>query len=506
MADKDKKKTTSKISTGEIQPGKLVKASVNVLTDPSQTGLLFTEEVDRMEIPKEYHKLIKTCRFFYKRDPIAGTVLNKMVDCAITPLTNRKSQCNDEEYEVYNALTEMLQEFFRNVCLEYLLSGLVIPHYEWVRMRGSDLSQKLNSRRRVTVPDNIWFRDPATVTVKNSVIPNKKYYFVDVDARTISFIKNKGKYPDGTVDKETYDELERNYPAFVKAVQQLRGTKMQIKLEDVRPILGKTLPEEAYPLPYMENALESLVHKRNLRKMDYAIAARVVSAIQMIKLGSDEFPCTDEADFDHIKSQMNYRTSTGYTERVYQLFANHTLEIEWVFPDTQAMINTEKYRAVEDDIIAAFGFPRTLITGETLRSNVQGGSDFAAFSPIATMETIRDVLLEWTKELYKEIRDRNDYIKNYPMPQFSPMRLYRLLDLNIIGQSLYMEGNISRTSRQELVGLDFDTEIERKAEEEKRMKELGIPEAPALPFSSPRIGNPGSQPKEGNEDGNEPSK
>ena len=93
MADKDKKKTTSKTSTGELQPGKLVKASVNILTDPSQTGLLFTEAVDRMELPKEYHKLIKTCRFFYKRDPIAGTVLNKMVDCAITPLTNKKSEC-----------------------------------------------------------------------------------------------------------------------------------------------------------------------------------------------------------------------------------------------------------------------------------------------------------------------------------------------------------------------------------------------------------------------------
>jgi len=501
MAKEDEKKT-NKIGTGELEQGKLVKAAVNVLTDPRQTGLVFTEEVDRMEIPKDYHKLIKTCRFFYKRDPIGGTVMNKMVDCAITPLSNRKSECTDEEYEVYNALTEMLQEFFRNVCLEYLLSGLVIPHYEWVRMRGSDLSQKLNSRRRVTVPDNIWFRDPATVTVKNSVIPNKKYYYVDVDARTISFVKNKGKYPDGTVDKETYEELLKNYPAFVKAIQDLRGTKMQIKLEDIRPILAKTLPEESYPVPYMSNALESLVHKRNLRKMDYAIASRVVSAIQMIKLGSDDFPCTDETDFDAIKQQMNYRSQTGYQDRVYQLFANHTLEIEWVFPDTQAMINTEKYRAVEDDIIAAFGFPRTLITGETLRSNVQGGSDFAAFSPIATMETIRDRLLEWTKGLYKEIRDRNEYIKNYPMPQFTPMRLYRLLDLNIIGQSLYMEGNISRTTRQELVGLDFETEIERKVQEEKEMKEKGVEPAPQLPFSSPQIGKTGRQPQQ-DDNGNE---
>ncbi len=486
MADKDK--TVGNVATGvEKERLKLTKATVNVLTDPTQTGLVFTSEIDKMEIPVDYHKLIKVCRFFYKHDPIAGTVLNKMVDCAITPLTNRRGECTDEEYETYVALADMFQEFFRNACLEYLLSGLVVPHYEWNRISGDDLSPKLNSRRRVNVPDNIWFRDPATITVKNSPIPNKKYFYVDVDANTITFIKTGGKLKDGTYDKETYDEMVKNYPEFVRAVKAMKGTKMQIRLEDVRPILGKTLPEDAYPLPYMENALESLMHKRNLKRMDYSIASRVIGAIQLIKLGSDEFPCTDDSDFDQIKNQMNYRTLSGVQERVYQLFSNHTLTIEWVFPDTQAMLNREKYTTVEDDIIAAFGFPRALITGETLRSNVAGGSDFAAFSPIATMETIRDRLLEWLKVMYTEIKEKNNF-KSQAIPQFTPMRLYKLLDLNIIGQSLYMEGNISRKSRQELVGLDFDTEIERKAEETKRMKELGIPEAPALPFSSPSIG------------------
>ncbi len=486
MAEKNEKKT--KVATGEHKEGKLVKATVNVLTDPTQTGLVFANEVDKLEVPTDYHKLIKVCRFFYKHDPIAGTVLNKMVDCAITPLTNRKGECDDEEYEVYNALSDMLQEFFRNACLEYLLSGLVVPHYEWTRMRGSELSPKLNSRRRVLVPDNVWFRDPATITVKNSpVIPNKKYYYVTVDASTINFIKNNGKLPDGTTDKETYDEMVKNYPEFVKAVKAMKGTKMLVRLEDVRPILAKTLPEDAYPVPYMENALESLMHKRNLKRMDYSIASRVIGAIQMIKLGSDEYPCTDDMDFEHIKNQMNYRTSTGNQERVYQLFANHTLQIEWVFPDTQAMLNREKYTTVEDDIIAAFGFPRTLITGETLRSNVAGGTDFAAFSPIATMETIRDRLLEWLKIMYAEIKEKNSF-KGQAVPQFMPMRLYKLLDLNTIGQTLYMEGNISRKSRQELVGLDFDTELERKAEEDKKMKELGVEPAPVLPYSSPSIG------------------
>ena len=486
MEDKDDKTVTA--ATDVV---KLVKAEVNILTDPTQTGLVFTSKVDQMTVPENYHKLIKTCRFFYKRDPIAATVLNKMVDCAITPLANRRLGCSDEELAVFDALTDMLQEFFRNVCLEYLLSGLVVPHYEWTRIRGSELSPDLDSRRRVNVPDNIWFRDPASITIKKSpVIPNKRYYWVEVDAETVSFIKSGGKMKDGTKDVDTYKEMVKNYPEFVKAVKEMKGTTLKIKLEDIRPILAKTLPDELYPLPYMENALESLIHKRNLRKMDYAIASRCISAIQLIKVGSDEFPCTDENDFVDIKSQMNYRTTSGRGDRVYQLFANHTLQIEWVFPNTEAMLNVEKYRAVEDDIIAAFGFPRTLITGETLRSNVQGGSDFAAFSPIATMETIRDRLLEWIKEFYKEVKAKNDFIKNVPWPRFTPMRLYKLTDLNEIGMALYLEGNISRKTRQELVGIDFDTELERKVQERDAFKEKGLPEAPEMPFSSPQIGQP----------------
>jgi len=154
------------------------------------------------------------------------------------------------------------------------------------------------------------------------------------------------------------------------------------------------------------------------------------------------------------------------------------------------MLNREKYSSAEDDIIAGLGFPRTLITGETLRSNVAGGTDFAAFSPIATMDTIRDKLLEWTKELYEEIQDKNRF-KNRPIPAFSPMKLYKLLDLNMIGTALYKEGSLSRQTRLEMQGLDLNTEIERKQAEMQQYKQKGIEEAPSLPFSSPKIGGAG---------------
>lgn len=489
MKDKESKKL-GEIATAVVEQPKLAVSTVNVLDMSNEVGNVYsTQRVDKMEIPKKFVPMIKLCRFFYKHDPVSGTVINKMVDCAISPLKNNRYECSDVEFFSINSIADMLQEFFRNVCLEYLLSGLVVPEYEWARKAGKDLDPHLDSRRRLWVPDNIWFRDPHTITIKNSPIPNKKYYFVEIDADLAYFIKNNGKMKDGTTDVETYKLMLQSYPEFVKAVKNVKGTSFKIKLEDVRPILGRCLPEDIYPIPYMTNAMESLMHKRNLRKMDYSIAARVTSAIQTIKLGSDEFPCTDENDFTNIKSQMNYRTTTGENERIFQLFANHTLAIEWIHPNTEAMLNQEKYRSVDDDIIAGLGFPRTLITGETIRSNVEGGSDVATFSPIATMEGIRDKLIEWVKELYKEIGEKNSF-KNVPIPTFEPMKLYKLLDLNTIGASIYAEGSLSRSTRLEMVGLDLETELERKKLEKEKYKEYGIEEAPVLPYSSPEIGRP----------------
>ena len=80
--------------------GKLASATVQIVNDPTQNAYVFTRDVDRMEIPKNYKKLVEVCRFFYMHDPIAGTIVNKMVDMCVSDLKNMKSDCTDDEIEV----------------------------------------------------------------------------------------------------------------------------------------------------------------------------------------------------------------------------------------------------------------------------------------------------------------------------------------------------------------------------------------------------------------------
>lgn len=460
---------------------KLARASISFNED-AITRSLYTEEIDSLTLPKTQNEIIDHCRFYYKRDSLGGSVVDKIVDFAITDLVNGRGDCTDEEFAVYNAILGSLKDFFIQACLEYLITGIIIPHYEWDRVKGSDISEDLNSRRRVNIPVSFWFRDPKTIELKKSPLPNKVNIYAIVDTEMIDFIKGKGKLHDGTIDKVAYEQLIKNYPEFVKQVLDNKGgTSFKIKLENVRPIFGRVLSDSVYPVPFLFNALEAMRHKRNLRKMDYAIAARVQSAIQVIKLGNDLFPCTDPAEFDNIRQQMDYRNIEGYRERLYQLYSNHTLEISWIYPNTEAMLNQEKYREVNDDIMAALGFPRSLIVGETLRSNSMQ-ADLATYSPIATMEAIRSKFLSWVKVLYEEIKTKNSF-KHVAKLNFTSMRIHNLKDLLEMDAILYNEGSLSRQGRLEVTGRDFDVEADRRERENQTLKDRGLDEFAPVPYS-----------------------
>jgi hypothetical protein len=85
-------------------------------------------DVDRLEFSeKEFKKIIESCRFFYRKDPIVSSVINKMIDIGINDLVFDKGTLTDNEYRVFEALRKPLLEFAEMCAMEYLISGLVIP-------------------------------------------------------------------------------------------------------------------------------------------------------------------------------------------------------------------------------------------------------------------------------------------------------------------------------------------------------------------------------------------
>ena len=448
--------------------------------------------IDKYQFPKDYYEIINICYHFYRTDPIVSNTLNKVLDIGFKDYTLQRKDCTDEEYRVYSAINEALVWNLRDLGLEYMLSGLVIPEATWTAKTGAEIHPSLPPNEVYEIPDILWKRDPFSIKLRKTPIPTRVVVTVTPSEDDIYFIKNKGVYPDGTKDKETYNLLRKQYPSYVRAV---KAGKVDFKLEDPHLIRRNPLPDSPYPNPYLMPILEPLEHKRNLRKMDYAIAARVITAIMQIKMGSDEFPITSEDDETvmELRNQFKWRYTGNNFERLFQLFTNHTIDIEWITPDVDALLDDSKYDSVNLDILFGLGFPRIMLTGETAKTGTSQ-AEFALMSPGETIKAIRGATLSWPKSLYQEMRERNNFI-NLPEPMFSELRLYDLAKLMEVADLVYQRGALSKKTLANIAGFNFeDVELPQRLLERDWFEQNDLEEYPLMAFDA----NPDEETKTSN--------
>ena len=401
-------------------------------------------DIDKLDLSTDnYSSILKACRFFYKKDPIVSTVINKMVDIAITDIEFDKGQLSENEYRVFTGLSDEIYSFMTRCALEYLISGFVIPEIDYAPV-GKEKLLKMGVKKYTAlyIPENMWLRNPDNVKIKSTMIIDKPSYFITVPDELISFIQSGGVYSDGSKDVYLYSYIQSNYPTLFEAA---KANIKDIPYYNDLIIRRRVLSDSYYPIPFLLPALEILNHKRNLRRMDYSIAARVISAIQHIKVGSDEFPVLeDEEDiFNDLRNQMAWRNTSGRNmERILQLFTNHTVEIDWVFPPVDALLSETKYVDVNKDIFFALGFPRILTTGETEPTQTTN-AEIALISPVKTMEQVQKDLLPILKSIAYEISIRNDF-KHIPEVKFKKISLYSIEQFLNVMKYLFESGAISK--------------------------------------------------------------
>lgn len=465
-----------------------------------------TDQVDKLEIPstKKYREIVQMCRFYYRKDPIASTVINKLVDIGITDLIIQQSNLSDNEFRVFTGISKTLKKFARICALEFLLSGLVIPEITYTPATRDQIKEfGIKKYESITIPSDLYLTQPENVVINSAFMSSNPSYFLEVPDDVIAFIQSKGRYPDGTEDKVAYDKLIALFPEFVILVAN--GQTMIPIIND--SILRRNpLADSPYPTPYLNATLETLKLKRNLKRMDYSLASRMISAILLIKLGNDLFPVTetDTDQFEAIRNQMLQRSSVVQTnvwdmERIFQLYANHTVTMEWITPDISALLNEAKYNDVNADIFFSLGFPRILTTGETERSG-SSNPEFASLSPVKSMEEIQDEIIIIINKIIKTVSNLNGF-KSIPYAKFDEINLHAFADFINGLSTLYNTGNISREHYASAFGFDWKEEMNIKSEENKLMEELKVGEFAPQPFS-PQPTTPGGQPEQTNKNSN----
>ena len=226
---------------GESSEEKISFASVVNIASPVVPGefdYYSYPTLDKLpEIPEKWKDKVAMARFFFETEPIAGTTIEKMVEIGISGFYNAQGEISDKEFEVFEAVKNIIFKFLNDAALEYLISGLVIPEVTWEAQPLRYFNPNYKGWKRYTLPVDIWLRDPAVIEIVQTPIPSRLLYFVNVPHEFVEFIQNKGVYPDGTEDKATYQLLVKDYPEFVRKVQ--RG-ETRIQLEDPFVIRRKT--------------------------------------------------------------------------------------------------------------------------------------------------------------------------------------------------------------------------------------------------------------------------
>jgi hypothetical protein len=444
------------------------------------------ENVDKLEKIKDntdWCKIVERCRYFYKRDPFASTVINKIVDISVNDLTLREKSSRKSLKTIFNATKPAVLAFLRNAALEYLISGLVIPEVEFAMADKTEL-ERLGIKRfeELLLPSSMWLRDPTLMKIKSPLIGGKVSYFMKIPEEVKIFILNEGKYGDGTEDKELYAKLVKEMPEFIAAV---KAGKLEVLLDNPLVLRYRTITGSPYPIPYLMSSIESLEHKRNLRRMDYSIASRVITAILLVKLGSDEFPLTEdnEDQLEKLKQEMLWRESKTQrdVEKVFQLFGNHTLTVEWVFPEVSALLDEAKYKNINSDIAVGLGFPRIMVTGETEKS-FTSDPDIATVSPLHTMRRIQEALIPIASEIFEVIAKENGFSGDITV-KFRPINMMSVTTFVQGLASVYSSGNLSREEYTAAFGYDFYEEMDKRVVENEKLKELDLEEFAPVPFS-----------------------
>ena len=474
---------------------RLAKASFAIYPSMTQTMAAnpWIGNVDKLSFDDhaEYENVVRDCRFYFRHDPLASTVIHKLVDIAINDLViEPEGSITVTEESIFDSISLDLIKFMRKAAFEYLITGLLVPEIKLTRINKKQLRDKHIKRlTSLLYPTSMWIRDSKDIEIKRPMITEKESYFLKIPEEVAIFIQTGGTYANGDEDVELYSEIAKMYPDFVRAIRE--NEEFKILLDNPLVIKSTTLADSAYPIPYLYPALEALKHKRNLRRMDYSVAARVISAILHVTVGNDEYPLTEDQEdqLTALEEKFKWREnlSVDEIERVFAFFTNHTVELDWIFPEVDTLLSDKKYDTVNQDILVAMGFPRILITGETERS-FASDPQIATLSPIHTMEQLQRQLLPIAELVFSEMRRYNRVITNLPKVSFQPINLMSLQLFYEGLQVLYETGNLSRQSYTNAYGYDFRTEMQLREENEEVMKEMDLD--PVAPSNVPGAGFP----------------
>ncbi len=412
------------------------------------------------------HKdVIRQARRIYKGVGVVHNVVDLMADFAIQGICLVHEE--EEQEMFYNAWTKKVDIFGRG--LHFLSSlfkdgnNVVFRHratlkeedVEELRALG-DAFRGLKRSKPNVIPVRYTFLDPVKTEKIGSELFGQQY--------EVEFSRVERK---ALTKPETKEEREFIKQLPKQALENIRKSgKVTLTKEEVFVSHYKKDDWEEWGEPIFFSIFDDIKFKDILRKMDESVARNIMNSIVIFRLGDtkNQLPATTKeiATFaDLLKTPTKSKT----------LVWNDLVDFIATYPETNLMLNDDKYKAVNNDILSGLGVSEVLING-------LGGNYANSFLSVKTLleklESARKIFEKWLRTELELIRTAMGWEK-LPKIKFGHMtlrdeRAEKALILNLLDK-----GIISNQTALSYFGEDWKVEIKRIRQEQKDIRGLRKP-------------------------------
>jgi hypothetical protein len=351
---------------------------------------------------------IELCQKAYANVAIFRNAIDIMAEFSNSPIylegENEKSKTFIENWMKKVGIWKLKDQYFR----EYYRSGNVFLYRVDGKFNNEDLI-RLNyvyaseTLKPGEIPVKYILMNPFDIVAEKATAFKSGVYKKVLSDYELERLRD----PKTEEDRKVFDSLDPEVKQKIKQGSFNRDG-LQIELDPSKLIYSfyKKQDYEPFAIPFGFPVLEDINWKLELKKIDQAICRTVENVILLITMGAE--PDKGGVNPNNLKAMQELFKNESVGRA---LIADYTTKAQFVIPDLNKVVGSEKYKIVNEDIKEGL---QNIIVGSEKYSNTQVKAEiFLERLKESRNAFLNDFLQPQIKEVCK-----NMGLKNYPVAKF----------------------------------------------------------------------------------------
>lgn len=333
----------------------------------------------------------------------------------------------------------------------------IAPNPRRLQMLADDVSHKQYKWLRGQVPGKYSILNPMSIDIEGP--PEMTWLrepYLQIGGELAGAIQN----PNGA-----QANIVAKLPAEI--VAQVRAGRLKIWLSPniFSLTFGEKQDYERYPTPMCSHAFAALRMKKSIQDMDQATVDGITSRILLVKVGSDQYPITDNTRLKDVADIFHNIGRTG------TFFWTHAIEMEFIEPKSDSLKDDKKYNHWNNEIRSAFGISQVL-TGTSETSGAIGNSLMNFKSVEEETGESQDAFCEFAMAEIKNLRAALSISADVTI-EFDRLNLKDETKYMAVLMQMVMNGILDHETVIESLSFHFP-QIKRRMEKMTQLKKKGL--------------------------------